>query len=54
MILKKPDKFWSKWVDDVWEENCSRAVNLNSVIDLYDMNEHRFNVWDASNKSHSW
>ena len=40
MMQKKTNKFWSKWVDDVWEENCSHAVNLNSVKDLYDMNEH--------------
>ena len=30
----KTGKFWSKWVDDVWEENYSHAVNLNSVKDL--------------------
>ena len=46
--------FWSKLVDDLWEENCPHAVNLNSVKDLYDMNENTFIVWDGSNKSHTW
>ena len=41
-------------MDDVWEENCSHAINLNLVKDLYDMNEHTFIVWDANNKSHTW
>ena len=50
----KTGNFWSKWVDDVWEENCSHAVNLNSVKDLYDMNDHTFIVWDANNKSNTW
>ena len=25
----KNSKFWSKWVDNDWDENCSHAVNLN-------------------------
>ena len=49
----KTGNFWSKWVDDIWEENCSHAVNLNSVKDLYDMNDHTFIVWDANNKSNT-
>ena len=54
MMLKKTGKLLSKWVDDVWKENCSHAVNLNSVKDLYEMNEHTFIVWDVINKSHTW
>ena len=46
--------FWSKWVDDVREENCSHAVNLNFVKDLYDMNDHTFIVWGTTNKSNTW
>ena len=42
------------WVNDVWEENRSHAINLNSVKDSYDMNEHAFIVWDANNKSNTW
>ena len=49
----KTGNFWSRWVDDIWEENCSHTVNLNSVKDLYDMNEYTFIVWDASNKSYT-
>ena len=25
----KNSKFWSKWVDNDWDEICSHAVNLN-------------------------
>ena len=50
---EKNIKFWSKLVDDVCEENCSHAVNLNSVKDLYDMNEHPFIIWDANDKFHT-
>ena len=46
--------FWSKWVDDLWEGNCSHVVNLKYVKDLYDMNDHTFIVWDANNKSNTW
>ena len=38
----KTGNFWSKWVDDVSEKNCSHAINLKSVKDLYDMNDHTF------------
>ena len=47
-------KFWSKWVDNVWDENCSHAVNLNSVKGLIDINEYDFIVRDASNKCDTW
>ena len=50
----KTGNFWSKWVDDIWEENCTHAVNLNSLKDLTDMNDHTFIVWDANNKSVTW
>ena len=47
---EKTGKFWSKWVENVWDDNCSHDVNVNSVKDLYDINEHPFIVWDANNK----
>ena len=50
----KTGNFWSKWVDDIWEDNCSHAVNLNSVKDLHDMNDHTSIVWNANNKSNTW
>ena len=50
----KTGNFWSKRVDDIWEENCTHAVNLNSLKDLTDMNDHTFIVWDANNNSNTW
>ena len=47
-------KFCSKWVDDEWEEFVSHDVNLNSVKDLYGMDNHTFIVWDANNMSNTW
>ena len=41
------------WVNDVWEECRSHAININSVKDSYDMNKHAFIVWDANNKSYT-
>ena len=38
-------------MDNIWDKNCSHAVNLNSVKDLFDINEHTFIVWDDNNKS---
>ena len=48
--MLKNGKFCSKWVDNVRDENCSHAVNLNYVKDFFDINEHTFIVWDANNK----
>ena len=41
-------------MDNIWDENCSHTVNLNSVKDLFVINEHTFILWDANNKSHTW
>ena len=41
-------------MDNVWDENCSHAVNLNSVKVLFEINEHTFIVRDANNKSDTW
>ena len=49
--MLKTGKFWSKQVDNVWEENRFHIVNLNSVKDVFVINEHTFIVWDANNKS---
>ena len=51
---EKNGKFWSKWVDNVWDENCFHAVIFNSVKYLFDINEHPFIVWDANNKPDTW
>ena len=37
-------------MDNVWDENCSHTVILNSVKVLFEINEHTFIVWDANNK----
>ena len=47
-------KFWSKWVDNAWDEICSHAVNLNSIKYLFNINAHTFIVWDANNESDTW
>ena len=47
-------KFWSKWVDNVWDENCLHAVNLNYVKGLIDINEYNFIVRGANNKCDTW
>ena len=51
---EKYGKFWSKWVDNIWDENCSYAFNLNFVKDLFDIDEHTFIVLDTNNKSNTW
>ena len=53
-MMLKSGKFWSTWVDNVWDENCSHAVNLNYIRVLFDVNEHTFIVWYANNKSNTW
>ena len=31
-------RYWSKWVDKVWDENCEHAINLNFSFELIDVN----------------
>ena len=38
-------------MDNVWDENYSHSVNLNSVKDFVDINEHTFVVWNTNNNS---
>ena len=38
-------------MENVWDDNCSHAINLNSFQDLYNINEYAFIVWVADNKS---
>ena len=52
--MVKFGKFWSKWVDNVWDEYYSHSVNLNSVKDFVDINEHTFVVWNTNNNSDTW
>ena len=41
-------------MDNIWDENCSYAFNLNFVKDLFDIDEHTFIVLDTNNKSNTW
>ena len=31
-------RYWSKWVDKVWDDNCEHAINLNFSFELTDLN----------------
>ena len=37
--------------DNVWDKNCSHTVYLDSVKDVFGINEHTFILWDTNNKS---
>ena len=41
-------------LDNIWAEIFFHAVNLNSIKDLFDINDHTFIVWDANNNSDTW
>ena len=41
-------------LDNIWAEIVFHAVNLNSIKDLFDINDHTFIVWDANNNSDTW
>ena len=43
-----------KLMKNVWDDNCYHTVNLNSVQDLYDINENIFIPWDDDNESNTW
>ena len=32
-------RYWSKWVDKVWDENCEYAINFNFSFELTDVNQ---------------
>ena len=35
-------RYWSKWVDKVWDENCEHAINLSCSFELIDINQSIF------------
>ena len=39
-------RFWFKWVDKVWDENCEHAINLNFSFELIDGNQDIFIIRD--------
>ena len=35
-------RYWSKWVDKVWDENCEHAINLNFSFELTNFDQNTF------------
>ena len=35
-------RYWSKWVDKVWDENCEQAINLNFSFELTNFDQNTF------------
>ena len=40
-------RYCSKWVDKMWDENCDHAINLNFSVELTDVNQNTFIIWDG-------
>lgn len=32
-------RFWSEWVDKVWNDDCEHVINLNYCMELTDINQ---------------
>ena len=47
-------RYWSKWVDKVWDDNCEHAINLNFSFELTDLNKNTFIIWDIHFKKKTW
>ena len=47
-------RYWSKWVDKVWDENCEHAINLNFSFELIDVNQKTFIIWDGHSNNETW
>ena len=47
-------RYWSKWIDKVWDENCCHAINLNFCVELTDINQNTFIIWDGHFKNETW
>ena len=47
-------RYWSKWVDKVWDENCDHVINLNFSFELSDVNQNTFIIWDGHFKNETW
>ena len=46
-------RYWSKWVDKVWDENCEHAINLNFSFELIDANQSTFIIWDGNSNNNT-
>ena len=47
-------RYWYKWVDKVWDENCDHAINLNFSFELTYVNQNLFIIWDGHFKNKTW
>ena len=41
------ERYWSEWVDKVWDENYYHAINLNLCVELTDIYQNTFIIWDG-------
>ena len=48
------ERYWSKCVDKEWDGNCDHAINLNLCIELTDVNQNRFTIWDSHFNNETW
>ena len=44
-------RYWFKWVDKVWDENCEHSINLNFSFEFTDVNQNTFIIWDIHFKN---
>ena len=44
-------RYWSKWVDKVWDENYDHVINLNFSVELTDVIQNIFIIWDGRSKN---
>ena len=47
-------RYWSKWIDKVWDENCEHAINLNFSFELTDISQNTLIIWDVHFKNETW
>ena len=47
-------RYWSKWVDKYWDDNCEHAINLNFSFELTHVNQNKFIIWDDHFKNETW
>ena len=44
-------RYWSNLADKVWDRNCVHAINLSSVMELIDINQNTFIIWNGNVKT---
>ena len=48
------NRYWSKQVDKVWDENYEHAINLNFSFEITDVNQNTFIIWDGNSNNDTW